>query len=198
MSKQATTRGRLYVVSAPSGAGKTSLTHALIERLSASGRTMRFSVSHTTRAPRPGEVDGRDYHFVSQEEFRAMIAADEFLEYAWVFDRYYGTGRAETERWLAAGQDVVLDIDWQGALQVRQHVADAVLIFIQPPSLAELEKRLRARGSEDEASIARCLNDAEAEMGHAGEYDHQVVNDCFADALAEIEQIFVRTAAADQ
>lgn len=198
MSDEGTTRGRLYVVSAPSGAGKTSLTHALIERLGACGRKVRFSVSYTTRAPRAGERDGVDYHFVSEACFRAMIAANEFLEYAHVFDRFYGTARNETEHWLAAGQDVVLDIDWQGARQVRQHVAGAVLIFIQPPSPAELERRLRARGSEDEASIARRLSDAEAEMGHAGEYDHQVVNDCFADALAEIEQIFLGFAAGER
>lgn len=183
-------RGRLYVVSAPSGAGKTSLTHALIERLAARGRDTRFSVSYTTRQPRPAERDGVDYHFVTQAEFERMIAADEFLEYAWVFDRYYGTARAATAQLLGAGSDVVLDIDWQGARQVRRHVPDAVLIFIQPPSQGELERRLRARASEDEASIARRLEEADAELAHAGDYDYRVVNDDFAQALAALDRIF--------
>src|SRR5699024_10322310 len=122
-------RGRLYVVSAPSGAGKTSLTHAVIERLAARGHAARFSISYTTRQPRPGERDGMDYHFVSQSEFERMIAAQAFLEHAWVFDRYYGTARAATEQLLGAGSAVVLDIDWQGARQVRSRVPDAVLIF---------------------------------------------------------------------
>lgn len=183
-------RGHLYVISAPSGAGKTSLTHALIERLNAGGHRIRFSVSWTTRAPRAGERDGVDYHFVSQARFSAMIADDDFLEYAQVFDRSYGTARAETERWLSAGYDVVLDIDWQGAEQVRRYVPDAVLIFIQPPTLAELEHRLRARGSEDEDSIARRLEEAAAELSHAPAYDYRVSNDRFEDALAELEHIF--------
>lgn len=190
MTETRNSRGRLYVVSAPSGAGKTSLTHALIERLATGGHEARFSVSYTTRQPRPGEVDGVDYHFVTQAVFRDMIAANAFLEHAWVFGRYYATARAETERWLADGCDVVLDIDWQGARQVREHVPDAVLIFIRPPSLNELERRLRARGSEDEDSIARRLDEAEAELSHADEYDHQIVNDRFADALAELERLF--------
>lgn len=183
-------RGRLYVISAPSGAGKTSLTHALIERLGGYGHKARFSVSYTTRGPRGGERDRIDYHFVSESFFRDMIANDEFLEYARVFGCYYGTARAETERWLSDGHDVVLDIDWQGARQVRGHVPGAVLVFIQPPSLAELEQRLRARGSEDEGSIARRLEEAEAELQHADEYDYRIVNDCFEDALAELERIF--------
>lgn len=183
-------RGRLYVVSAPSGAGKTSLTHAVIARRAARGLATRFSVSYTTRQPRPGERDGVDYHFVSQAEFERMIAAQEFLEHAWVFDRYYGTAQAATEELLRAGSDVVLDIDWQGARQVRNRVPDAVLIFIEPPTLAELEHRLRARGSEDEQHIARRLREASAELAHAGEYDYRVVNDQFAAALDELETIF--------
>lgn len=184
-------RGRLYVVSAPSGAGKTSLTHALIERMDGHGHALRFSVSYTTRQPRPGERDGVDYHFVTRAEFERMIAAGEFLEHAWVFDRYYGTARAATERLLAAGSDVMLDIDWQGARQVRQHAANAVLIFIEPPSLAELERRLRNRGSEDARSVARRLDEADAEMSHAGEYDYRIVNDDFGVALAALQRIFL-------
>ncbi len=184
-------RGQLYVISAPSGAGKTSLTHALIERLERNGRVARFSVSYTTRDARPGERDGVDYHFVPMADFQAMIAAGAFLEYAQVFDRYYGTSAAETERWLAHGQDVVLDIDWQGARQVRKRAPETVSIFIRPPSRDELERRLRDRASDDDASIARRLAEADDEMARADEYDHQIVNDHFDDALDELERIFL-------
>jgi len=190
MSQSRNHRGRLYVVSAPSGAGKTSLTHALIKRLRGDGHRIRFSISYTTRAPRPEERDGVDYHFVTEQRFRDMIAAGDFLEHARVFDRFYGTARGETEHWLAAGHDVMLDIDWQSALQVRERAADAVLIFIEPPSLETLEQRLRARGSEDEQSIARRLAGAHDEMTRADAYDHRVVNDRFDEALAAIERIF--------
>ncbi len=183
---------QLYVISAPSGGGKTSLTRALIERLAARGRIARFSVSYTTRAARAGEADGVDYHFVSMEQFRAMIDAGAFLEYARVFDRFYGTSKAETERWLDAGQDVVLDIDWQGARQVRDRAPEAVTIFIRPPSRDELERRLRARGSEDESAIARRLAEADDEMARADEYDHQIVNDVFDRALDALTEIFER------
>lgn len=192
-SSSAPRRGQLYVISAPSGAGKTSLTHALIERLAPRGRVVRFSVSYTTRDARAGEVDGVDYHFVPAADFQAMIDAGAFLEYAQVFDRYYGTGAAETERWLAAGQDVVLDIDWQGARQVRARAPGAITIFIEPPSRAELERRLRDRASDDDASIARRLAEADDEMARADEYDHRIVNDHFDDALAALERIFVET-----
>lgn len=185
--------GRLYVISAPSGGGKTSLTRAVIERLAEAGRVARFSVSYTTRAARAGEVDGVDYHFVSRAEFEAMIARGEFLEYARVFDRYYGTSAGETERWLAAGQDVILDIDWQGAAQVRERAPQAVTIFIRPPSRVELERRLRARGSEDECAIARRLAEADDELAHADDYDFQIVNDRFEHALDELTTIFERT-----
>lgn len=194
MSETCSHVGRLYVISAPSGAGKTSLTHALIQRLALRHRKTRFSVSYTTRKPRPGEVDGKDYYFVSENTFRDMIDADAFLEYAWVFDRYYGTARAETERCLSEGYDVVLDIDWQGARQVRRHVPGAVLIFIQPPSAGELERRLRARGSEDEASISRRLREAGDELTHADEYDYRVVNDDFDEAVIVLEEIFTNHA----
>ena len=187
-------RGQLYVISAPSGAGKTSLTHALIERLARHGRKARFSVSYTTRDARPGEVDGEDYHFVPVAEFETMIEDGAFLEHARVFDRYYGTSAAETERWLAHGQDVVLDIDWQGARQVRERAAGVISIFIRPPSRDELERRLRARASDDEAQIARRLAEADDELARADEYDHQIVNDHFDDALDALERIFLSAA----
>ncbi|KEZ79225.1 guanylate kinase [Salinisphaera hydrothermalis] len=185
--------GRLYVISAPSGGGKTSLTRAVIERLGANGRVARFSVSYTTRNARAGEVDGVDYHFVSRDEFEAMAERGEFLEYARVFDRYYGTSAAETARWLDAGQDVVLDIDWQGAAQVRERAPQAITIFIRPPSREELERRLRARGSEDEVAIQRRLAEADDELAHADDYDYQIVNDRFEHALDELTDIFERT-----
>ncbi|MBS64082.1 guanylate kinase [Salinisphaera sp.] len=194
---QSQRRGQLYVISAPSGAGKTSLTHAVIERLAARGRKARFSVSYTTRAARPGEVDGEDYHFVSVADFEAMIAVGAFLEHARVFDRYYGTSAAETERWLAHGQDVVLDIDWQGARQVRARNADVVSIFIRPPSREELERRLRSRASDDDAQIQRRLAEADDELARADEYDHQIVNDVFDDAVDALEQIFLATDPSD-
>lgn len=189
-----TRAGRLYVISAPSGGGKTSLTRAVIERLGARGRVARFSVSYTTRDARAGEVDGVDYHFVSRDAFEAMAERGEFLEYARVFDRYYGTSAAETERWLEAGQDVVLDIDWQGAAQVRERAPEAITIFIRPPSREELERRLRARASEDEDAIARRLAEADDELAHADDYDYQIVNDRFEHALDELTDIFERTA----
>lgn len=178
------------MVSAPSGAGKTSLTHAAIERLAAWGRSLRFSVSYTTRPPRAGERDGVDYHFVSEAEFRRRIDAGEFLEYARVFDRYYGTGRTETERLLDAGYDLVMDIDWQGAQQVRAAVDDVTTVFIMPPSLDELERRLRERALDDEATIARRLAEAEEEIAHVEEYDHVVVNDDFERARDRLVAIF--------
>ena len=187
---QSQRRGQLYVISAPSGAGKTSLTHAVIERLAARGRKARFSVSYTTRNARPGEVDGEDYHFVSVPDFEAMIATGAFLEHARVFDRYYGTSAAETERWLAHGQDVVLDIDWQGARQVRERADNVVSIFIRPPSRDELERRLRSRASDDDAQIQRRLAEADDELARAEEYDYQLVNDVFDEAIDKLEQIF--------
>src|SRR5699024_9215306 len=138
-------KGRLFVVSAPSGAGKTSLTHAVIDRLHSQGHKIRFSVSYTTRAPRRGEKYGVDYYFISRGQFKKMVEAGDFLEHAHVFDRYYGTARSRTVRWLEEGFDVVLDIDWQGAMQVRKHFSGSVLIFIKPPNEQALERRLRAR-----------------------------------------------------
>lgn len=183
--------GTLYVISAPSGAGKTSLTHALIARLMGRGVSVAFSVSYTTRQPRPGERDGVDYHFVDTATFEAMVEAGEFLEHARVFDHYYGTGRPATDALLGAGQDVILDIDWQGARQVRESVAGSVSVFILPPSRDELERRLRQRGKDDETVIARRLQEAADEISHYREYDYLVVNDEFEQACAALEAILV-------
>lgn len=177
------------MIAAPSGAGKTSLTRALIERLSARGLQGCFSVSYTTRAPRPGEREGVDYHFVTPETFAGMIDRDEFLEHAEVFGRLYGTGRAVTEEKLAAACLVFLDIDWQGARQVRARKPDTLSIFIRPPSLAELERRLRARGQDDEATIRRRMQAAETELAHAGEFEHIVVNADFDDTVRQLESL---------
>lgn len=182
-------RGHLVVVAAPSGGGKTSLTRALIERLNRRGVASAFSVSYTTRAPRPGEVNGRDYHFVDLPAFEAMIARGEFLEHARVFERCYGTGRAVTEQLLSEGVNVFLDIDWQGARQVRQREPKSLSIFIQPPSLTELERRLRARGQDGEDVIQRRMQAAEEELGHAGEFQHVLVNDDFQRTVEQMENL---------
>lgn len=178
--------GTLYVVSAPSGAGKTSLVRALLE---STGEDLVLSVSHTTRAPRPGEADGRDYHFVAAETFRRMIEEGAFLEHARVFDHYYGTARAGIEAQLAQGRDVILEIDWQGARQVRQALPESVGIFILPPTRNALQERLRARGQDDEAVIARRMRDAMNEMSHYGEYDYLVINEEFRTAQDELSAI---------
>lgn len=191
MSSKASPPGRLYILSAPSGAGKTTLTHGLIERLSAAGRSARFSVSFTTRAARPGELDGVDYHFVSTDAFNEMAEAGEFLEFAQVFDRAYGTGKAATDALLSEGVDVILDIDWQGARQVRAACPEVVTIFIEPPSLDELERRLQSRGQDDDVTIARRMRDAEAELSHKDEYDFVVINDDYETALNELEALFL-------
>jgi guanylate kinase len=178
--------GTLYVVSAPSGAGKTSLVRALLD---STGDELVLSVSHTTRMPRPGEVDGRDYHFVDAETFRRMIDDGAFLEYARVFDNYYGTARQGIEAQLTQGRDVILEIDWQGARQVRQALPESVGIFILPPSREALRERLRARGQDDEAVIARRMQDAANEMSHYGEYDYLVINEVFSAARDELAAI---------
>lgn len=185
--------GRLYIVSAPSGGGKTSLTRALIPRLAALGIPAAISVSYTTRAPRPGEQDGTHYHFVDEARFVQMIAAGEFLEHAQVFGRRYGTGRHKTAELLAQGRDVVLDIDWQGGRQVRAMTPDALSVFILPPSLEELERRLRGRGQDSDEVCARRMVEAKAEMSHAPEYEHWIINQDFDRALAELEALFVAT-----
>ena len=177
--------GRLFVIAAPSGAGKTSLVKALL----AGDPNRRFSVSTTTRPKRPMEVDGVDYHFVSHADFEAMVAADAFLEYAQVFDNWYGTTRAAVEALRGAGHDVILEIDWQGARQVRERLPDGIGIFVLPPSRAELERRLRTRAQDSDAVIARRLRDAADDITHWDEFDFVVVNDRFDLALAELEAI---------
>jgi guanylate kinase len=178
-------RGRLYVVSAPSGAGKTSLVKALMER----DPRIRFSVSYTTRERRPNEVHGRDYHFVDPERFDEMAARGEFLEYARVFDNCYGTGVRTVEEALANGEQLLLEIDWQGARQVRARLPEALSIFILPPSRSALEQRLKDRSTDSEAVIRRRLQDAAQDIGHWSEFDYVVVNDRFEQALGDLQAI---------
>jgi len=178
-------RGRLFVIAAPSGAGKTSLVRALMER--APG--LRFSISYTTRKQRPNEVHGRDYFFVARDDFEAMVARGEFLEHARVFDNYYGTALSQVEGSLASGQDLILEIDWQGAQQIRRALPECGSIFILPPSRAELERRLRGRGTDAEDVIQRRLRDAASDMTHWSEFDYVVVNDDFDQALGELQSI---------
>ncbi len=178
-------RGRLFVIAAPSGAGKTSLVRALMER----DPSLQFSVSFTTRPPRPNEIDGRDYHFVSPERFEQMVAGNAFLEYATVFGNRYATSRTLVEQALAAGQNVILEIDWQGARQVRAHLPEAIDVFILPPSRATLEQRLRSRRTDSAEVIARRLRESAAEMSHWHEFSHVVVNDDFDRALADLQDI---------
>jgi len=180
--------GTLYIFSAPSGAGKTSLVKALLAQM----KDIEVSVSHTTRAMRPGEVDGLDYHFISKDEFENLVEADAFLEHAQVFDNFYGTARSSIETRLAAGADVILEIDWQGAQQVRAWKADAVSVFILPPSRNALEERLRGRGQDSEEIIARRMRDAVSETSHYAEFDYLVINDQFELALQDLQAI-VRT-----
>jgi len=179
--------GTLFIVSAPSGAGKTSLVKALLKRLS----DVVVSVSHTTREPRSGEQGGVDYHFVAKSEFEAMVAAGDFLEYARVFDNFYGTSRAAVAEQLEAGRDVILEIDWQGARQVRSLAPQAVSVFILPPSRETLRQRLTARGQDSEQVIERRMRDAISEMSHYGEYHYLVFNDDFEHAVAELRALFV-------
>lgn len=179
-------QGSLFIVSAPSGAGKTSLVKALIERDS----SIAVSVSHTTRDIRPGEVDGVNYHFVDKSSFQQMVEEGAFLEYAEVFDNYYGTARSSVEAQLASGTDVILEIDWQGARQVRELMPEHVSIFILPPSRAALQQRLTDRGQDSAEIIERRMRDAISETSHYDEYDYLVVNDDFDTALDELAVIF--------
>ncbi len=181
--------GTLWIVSAPSGAGKTSLTRALVQRLNAEGNAAAISVSYTTRLARVGEVDREHYHFVDSEAFSAMIARDEFLEHAEVFGRHYGTGRDETQQRLDAGCHLFLDIDWQGARQLRERIDGARSIFILPPSAQELERRLRGRGQDDDAVITARMQAARDEMSHYREYEFLLVNDDFERALEEMRAV---------
>lgn len=181
------TRGILYILSAPSGAGKTSLLKALRER----DGGLCVSVSHTTRPMRPGEEEGVDYHFVTQEAFLRLAGEGGFLEHAEVFGNYYGTSEAAVSGELKAGHDTVLEIDWQGARQVRKRFPDAVSIFILPPDRETLRERLTARGQDSEETIQRRMNQAVEEMSHFAEFDFLVINDNFNTALAELAAIVV-------
>ena len=178
-------RGRLYVVSAPSGAGKTSLLKALIEREPG----IQFSVSYTTRKPRANEVPGRDYHFVSAAHFQEMAANNEFLEHAQVFDNCYGTGVRAVQEALANGERLLLEIDWQGARQVRARVPEAGSIFILPPSRLALEQRLQGRSTDSDVVIRRRLQDAADDIGHWTEFNYVVINDRFEQALEDLQAI---------
>jgi guanylate kinase len=180
-----TVRGKLFVIAAPSGAGKTSLVRALMERVP----SLRFSISYTTRKPRPNEQHGRDYFFVDHAEFERMVAAGEFLEHAPVFDNYYGTSKAQVESMLAGGDNVLLEIDWQGARQIRRAMPECKSIFILPPSREALEQRLRGRNTDNDEVIARRLRDSIADMSHWNEFEYVVVNDDFARATDDLETI---------
>jgi guanylate kinase len=181
--------GCLFVIAAPSGGGKTSLVKALLEREPG----MRLSVSYTTRPPRPSEQDGVDYHFVDEARFTALKDAGEFLEHAYVHGNWYATSAPWLAREVQAGHDMLLEIDWQGARQVRKLIAGSVLIFILPPSLAQLEERLRKRGQDSEAVIARRMEAAREEMRHCGEFDYVIMNQDFARAVDDLS-VIVRAA----
>jgi guanylate kinase len=178
-------RGKLFVIAAPSGAGKTSLVRALIQLRPA----LRFSISYTTRKQRPNERHSHDYFFVDKSEFERMVAAGEFLEHARVFDNYYGTSRKQVEQLLDESQDVLLEIDWQGAQQIRRALPECRSIFVLPPSREALEQRLRGRGTDSDEVIARRLRDSLADLSHWSEFDYIVVNDDFARAIEDLQAI---------
>ncbi len=184
-TEEAKATGRLVVISAPSGAGKTSLVNALL----ANAPHARFSTSYTTRDPRPGEQDGKDYYFVSHEDFARMVDEGEFLEYATVFDHAYGTSRRQVKALMEQGHDVLLEIDWQGANQVRKSMPDCLSIFILPPSVDELENRLRGRSTDTEQVVRRRLRDARKDMSHWIEFDYAVVNESFGEATQALQDI---------
>ncbi len=176
---------QLFVISAPSGAGKTSLVQALV----GSTEFITISVSHTTRGVRPGERDGVDYFFIDPKTFDGMIARAEFIEHAQVFGNLYGTSRGAVDHALRAGHDVVLEIDWQGARRIRALYPHATTIFIVPPSIGELQKRLELRGEDPPPVIERRMHEARAEMSHYAEYEYLIVNDVFAQALDDLRAI---------
>ena len=174
--------GNFFIISAPSGAGKSTLTAKLLEH----DRDVHLSVSYTTRAPRPGEVGGRDYHFVDKAVFMAMLERGEFLESAEVHGNHYGTSEAWIRAERAAGHDILLEIDWQGAQQVRRIFSDTIGIFILPPSIAELERRMRARGKDSEEVVRRRLAVAADEMSHAAEFEYVIINKDFEEARSDL------------
>jgi len=178
-------RGRLYVISAPSGAGKTSLVKALL----AGEPRLRLSISHTTRKIRPTELEGREYHFATKQAFDELAKRGEFLEHARVFDNHYGTSRAFVESQLLSGHDVLLEIDWQGAQQVRRAMPDCVSIFVLPPARATLAERLTRRATDTDEVIRRRLKDAAGDMSHYREFDYVVVNDDFARAVEDLKRV---------
>lgn len=181
------TRGNLFILSAPSGAGKSSLIKALLDKQA----NIKVSVSHTTRAPRPGENNGKHYHFVTVDEFKALIDKGDFFEWAQVFENYYGTSKQAIEDQLNKGIDVFLDIDWQGARQVRALMPEVKTIFILPPSQSELEQRLNNRGQDSQEVIAARMAEAKSESSHYDEFDYVIVNDDFETALTELEHIVI-------
>jgi len=179
------TPARLFVIAAPSGAGKTTLVHAITKR----NPELRFSISYTTRTQRRTEVDGHDYIFVDKDQFDRLRAEGALLESAEVFDNFYGTSREQVEQHLAAGHPVILEIDWQGARQVREAKPDCITVFILPPSRAELERRLRSRGTDSDEVIARRLRDALSDMSHWEEFDYVIFNDDLDQAVADLEAV---------
>ena len=179
--------GKLYIISAPSGAGKTSLVKQLVADLN----DLSVSISHTTRQMRPGETHGQDYYFVSVADFKTMQEQRAFLEHAQVFDNFYGTAQQTVEENVNRGLDVILEIDWQGAEQIKKKLPDSLSIFILPPSTEVLLQRLRNRGQDDENIISRRMRDAVTEIRHLDEFDYLVVNDVFAEALTELKSIII-------
>lgn len=181
--------GNLFILAAPSGAGKSSLIKALLAKNAGQADKMQVSVSHTTRAPRPGEVNGEHYHFVSKSEFESLIEQGAFFEWAEVFGNYYGTSRITIEDTLHKGIDVFLDIDWQGARQVKSHIPDAVGIFILPPSTEVLRQRLQSRGQDSEDVIASRMSEAVSEMSHYDEFDYVLINDDFEASVSALDTL---------
>lgn len=184
--------GNLFILAAPSGAGKSSLIKALLEKhkdTNTHNNAMQVSVSHTTRAPRPGEEEGKHYHFVDQQSFKDLISQDAFFEWAEVFGNYYGTSKQVIEHTLKQGIDVFLDIDWQGARQVKAQIPDTATIFVAPPSQAELLRRLTGRNQDSPEVIAQRMSDAVDEISHYHEFDYIIVNDDFDAALAELDAV---------
>jgi guanylate kinase len=181
--------GNLFIVSAPSGAGKTTMVAALLDR----NKQISLSISYTTRIPRPGEINGKNYHFVSRDQFLEMAKNSDFLESAEVYGNFYGTSQPWIEKELAAGHDILLEIDWQGAAQVRHLMQHAVSIFILPPSLEALETRLQGRGQDSAEVIARRLHAAQEDISHVAEFDYVIINDKLDEALRQLDAVVITT-----